>query len=191
MEGTKEMRVIDVGCGPGVWVEKLNQVDDISAIGIDIDRSIPDKPWLHRVDVLSDKFDKYVDYDIALCFEVVEHLDPETSELFIKKLCRTAPEIYFSAAVPGQVGLGHINCQPKEYWENIFNKNNYIYDPETTEEFREFIMSKVWIDWMEKNVMVFKNYGSMYYDTIVEEEQDAAVHMAAYFEDKNGKSKRK
>ena len=174
-------RIIDVGCGPGIWVDALNQMAHIEAIGIDTDRFLPDKDYLHRVDIFSEEFDKYNNFDIAICFEVAEHIPEKKADEFITKLCQTAPIIYFTAAQPDQGGWGHINEQPPSYWENKFNENNYILDPEETQKIKDYLSKGIYMGWMMNNIQVFKNYGSMYYDTISNEEIEPARHLALYF----------
>jgi hypothetical protein len=34
--------------------------------------------------------------------------------------------VVFSAAVVGQEGIGHINCQPHEYWHGKFEERGYV-----------------------------------------------------------------
>jgi hypothetical protein len=60
-------------------------------------------------------------FDLAICVEVGEHLPQAHSEQFVRTLCRAAPVVLFSAAVPGQGGTGHINEQWPEYWARLFH----------------------------------------------------------------------
>ena len=51
-------------------------------------------------------------FDLAVSVEVAEHLPPQRSEWFVEDLCRLAPVVLFSAAVPGQGDpkyTGHLN----------------------------------------------------------------------------------
>lgn len=64
-------------------------------------------------------------YDLALCLEVAEHLDPLAAEPLVKSLCALAPFIAFSAAVPGQGGHGHLNEQWPGYWVTLFAACGY------------------------------------------------------------------
>lgn len=58
-------------------------------------------------------------YDVALCLEVAEHLPAELGDRLVTYLA-DAPTVVFTAAPPGQGGTGHINEQPKTYWETRF-----------------------------------------------------------------------
>ena len=61
-------------------------------------------------------------FDLAISLEVAEHLKSSSSEDFVQSLTTLAPMILFSAAIPHQGGLHHINEQWLEYWGDLFNK---------------------------------------------------------------------
>jgi hypothetical protein len=65
-------------------------------------------------------------FDLAVCLEVAEHLPPERAAGFIEDLTRLAPVIAFSAAVPGQGGVRHLNEQWPEYWAALFGQCGYV-----------------------------------------------------------------
>ena len=58
-------------------------------------------------------------YDVAICLEVVEHLDPIMGPKMIDGLAR-ARRVLFSGATPGQPGVDHVNCRPHDYWHGLF-----------------------------------------------------------------------
>lgn len=175
------MKILDVGCGPGIYVDELNKHKKLSATGVDIDPHLPKKDTLHRIDIFSSNFSEYTGYDVSLCFEVGEHLPKDKAAEFVRRVCQTAPVIYFSAAQPQQDGYGHINLQPLEYWIALFNRCNYILDETETHKFKKFLTEGDHMGWMRNNTLVFKNYGSMYFEQIREEELPAATRVAEYF----------
>lgn len=70
-------------------------------------------------------------YDCAISIEVGEHLDGSKSDMFCENISRSLDNggiLIFSAAQPNQGGSGHINCQEKQFWIDIFSelgfKNN-------------------------------------------------------------------
>ena len=68
-------------------------------------------------------------YDCSVSIEVAEHIPKEFSESLVKNLIKLSKGfILFTAAKPGQGGTGHINCQKKEFWINLFEKNGYVYN---------------------------------------------------------------
>lgn len=70
--------------------------------------------------------------DLAWCREVAEHIPGEYSETLVSNLVRNCRVCYFTAAPPGQVGSGHINCQPLAYWRNLFSTHGFEVDEELT-----------------------------------------------------------
>jgi hypothetical protein len=67
---------------------------------------------------------------LAVSLEVGEHLPAASANVFIESLCRAAPVVLFSAAIPGQGGTHHINEQWPEYWRQLFAKQNFrMFDP--------------------------------------------------------------
>lgn len=103
--GIKDILGID-----GPWIAKENLlIPEANFIGIDIS-----KPFL-----LNRKF------DLVLCLEVAEHLPRECAITLIENLTHLGDIILFSAAVPLQNGIGHLNEQWPAYWRKIFNMKNY------------------------------------------------------------------
>lgn len=172
------MRILDVGCGPGVYVDALRAAG-FTVDGIDPDSSCP----LERVSVFDHEFNNYCGYDVCLCLEVAEHINPELADLFVQKLVRTAPTIIFSAALPGQGGHGHINCQPREYWAHKFGCCNYVYDAEATNRLCDFMRSGYHMGWFVNNVQIFRQYGAVCYAQIIKEETPQAQRLAAYLKE--------
>ena len=175
MNTNKLPRVIDVGCGPGIYVEALRNAG-MDAIGVDPDPSCP----YDRVNVFSPDFDKYTGYDLCVCLEVAEHIDEEFAEKFVQQLVKTAPAILFSAALPGQGGHGHINCQPKEYWAHNFARQNYVLDEDAVTRLTGFMRTGYHMGWFVNNVQVFRQYGAVCFERIRQEEMPQAVRLADY-----------
>lgn len=169
-------RILDVGCGPGIYVTALRAAG-FEADGVDPD---PRNPY-DRVSVFDPVFsEKYSGYDLCLCLEVAEHLPESLADTLVARLVETAPTILFSAAVPGQGGHGHINCQPKEYWEHKFVSHNYVLDPELTTHFVDFLRTGYHLGWLANNAQIFRQYGAVYYDQIIAEETPQAQRIAEY-----------
>lgn len=173
------IKIFDVGCGPGVYVNAFREAGLI-AEGVDLDPRCP----YHRLDIFSREFDDLValggPYDLCLCLEVAEHLPETRADEFVSKLVKVSDTVLFSAAPPGQGGHGHINCQPKSYWEEKFATHNYVVDAEGTSRIVDFMRSGYHMGWFANNAILFKNYGSVYYETIISEETPQAVRLAEY-----------
>ena len=178
-------KILDVGCGPGIYVNALQKMG-FPADGIDPD---PKSPY-EKIDVFSDNFLSFLasrcfpensfPYDICLCLEVAEHLPADKADLFTQRLVQVAPTIIFSAAMPGQGGHGHINCQPKEYWEEKFARLNYVQDFSATDRLVRHMLNGYHMGWFVNNVQIFKNYGSVCFEQITAEETPQAERLAEY-----------
>lgn len=175
MNSGKPLRVLDVGCGPGIYVEALQRAG-MDATGIDPD---PNSPY-EKVSIFSPEFAKYTNYDLCICLEVAEHIDEALADEFVQQLVKTAPTILFSAALPGQGGHGHINCQPKEYWAHKFARQNYVLDTDAVTRLTNFMRDGYHMGWFINNVQVFRQYGAVCFDRIRQEETPQAERLATY-----------
>lgn len=114
--------VVDVGCGPGAWLSVFAEAG-VECLGIDGASILPalQIPRERFVPMdLSHLEDDGRRFDAALCLEVAEHLSENCGEGLVQFLCHKAPIVLFSAAIPGQIGDGHINAQWQEYWRKQF-----------------------------------------------------------------------
>lgn len=119
-----EGSVIDVGCGEGWWGITFEQ-HGFTAKGCD-------GPWVEQP-VISDFTVRNLETDslnmgtadVAVCLEVAEHLTEERAKVLIGELCEAADFVLFSAAIPGQTGAGHINCQWQSYWGDLFEAQGF------------------------------------------------------------------
>lgn len=64
-------------------------------------------------------------WGLAVCLEVAEHLTEASGRRLVELLCKLSPVVLFSAAIPGQGGLGHINEQWPDYWVDRFHEHGY------------------------------------------------------------------
>jgi SAM-dependent methyltransferase len=149
--------VVDVGCGRGVWlaafrdhgVVKFQGVD-----GIEPDLFLLDKKYLQsrNLETLENLDDKY---DLAVCLEVAEHLPRDRADQLVRALTDAAPVVLFSAAVPGQGGLCHLNEQWPDYWEKLFANRGF----NLVDLIRPLIRDDRCIDWWyRQNIVMFASY---------------------------------
>jgi SAM-dependent methyltransferase len=138
--GHPGMKVIDVGCGPGIYllpfIERGAKVLGIDAC-LDGGKVLPEGCF-QRVD-LRFPFVPEEKFNLAICLEVGEHLERHWSERLVDTLSDCADIIVFSAAVPGQGGTYHVNEQPHEFWLEMFKeRHNFVVHP-LQDEMREFL----------------------------------------------------
>jgi glycosyltransferase involved in cell wall biosynthesis/2-polyprenyl-3-methyl-5-hydroxy-6-metoxy-1,4-benzoquinol methylase len=146
-------KVIDLGCGPGVFVNAL-RAQGIEAVGFDIDERVKGKPHLYQINLLN-----LVDpSDIILCLEVAEHIPENKADDLVSSVVRNLKDpgtLFWSAAVPGQSGHGHINCQPKEYWQTKFEAKGLIRQIGIEQAVIEKVQQQPHLGWFTQNLMVF------------------------------------
>jgi SAM-dependent methyltransferase len=122
--------LLDVGCGRGTWIRAAMDrgLTDVYGVdGVDIPRDQLFFPYERfRKLNLTSVWDLRRKFDVVLCLEVAEHIDPSHSELFIRNLLNHGDTVFFSAACPNQAGQHHVNCQWPVYWQSIFNANGYV-----------------------------------------------------------------
>lgn len=121
--------VLDVGCGSGIWLSVFRQHGITSLHGLDgdyIDRNSLEIPASSfQCADLNLPFE-VVPADLAICIEVGEHLGADAAERLIGSLTQAAPAVFFSAAIPGQGGMGHINEQWPSHWKTKFEARGFI-----------------------------------------------------------------
>ncbi len=125
--------VLDVGCGVGAWLSvwKRNGCEVTGLDGEYVEKSmlLIDREEFHSQD-LAKPFDLGRRFDLCQSLEVAEHIPAAAAAQFVKSLCGSSNIVLFSAAPPGQGGENHINEQPYEYWQALFERNDYqMYDP--------------------------------------------------------------
>jgi len=107
----------DLGAGSGVYVEEL-RAWGIAAQGYDIADPQP-RPDLVITQSMLEVRDPA---DVVLCMEVAEHIPQDQSSAVVAAVwhnTRPGGWVIWSAARPGQGGVGHINCQEPQYWRDL------------------------------------------------------------------------
>jgi len=145
-------RVADIGCGTGTFLVASGASYQF---GIEGDWVKPD--MLDAPDIVFESRDLEQRFagpqvDLVLSLEVAEHLSPERAESFVADLVAMAPAVLFSAAIPGQGGVGHLNEQWPSYWATHFAAHGRKpYD---------VLRDKIWTDeavpaWYRQNAILF------------------------------------
>ena len=159
--------MLDVGCGNGDLVLRSRQLG-IEAYGIDqlVNEDYYDHGWFVKHD-LRQVFSlassgKPSTVDLVLCWEVAEHLSQEYHEM----LCNTCAMhlhrgnkayLVFTAAHPGQGGMGHIGEHPATYWRDMFHDRGLNYMSDISRNVALLwsnLGTSLW--WLAANVQVFE-----------------------------------
>jgi len=122
--------VVDLGCGTGTWLSAAGGLGATRLVGYEGDwvrREMLDNSSieLRNVDLSRPIRSDAERFDLAMCLEVAEHLPPERADGVIEELCTLSDTVLFGAAVPGQRGVGHINEQWQDYWQEKFANQGY------------------------------------------------------------------
>jgi SAM-dependent methyltransferase len=125
----KPRSLLDVGCGLGTWLNAalefgIPDVFGVDGVGIARDKLLVPEVFFRQHD-LTKPWSLGRRFDVVLCLEVGEHLEEEYAAMLVDSLVGHSDLIYFSAAVPGQPGQHHVNCQWPGYWQNLFNKRGF------------------------------------------------------------------
>jgi len=148
--------VIDFGCGRGMWLQPFLAAGRSDILGIDgayvgaDTLVIPSDHFLARD--ITQSVDLERRFDLAVCLEVGEHLPPAASGTLVDNLVRHSPLVLFSAAVPGQGGVDHINEQPLDFWRGLFGERGFLaFDP-----FRPRLRGRADVEpWYRFNVLLY------------------------------------
>lgn len=116
---------IELGGGYGFcskWMQE-HGVDCVNVDGLEenIANSVVENKILH--DLTLGKLN-HEQVDLVVCIEVVEHID----KLYIDNLMSSlslGKYVLMTHARPNQQGYHHVNCQPSEYWIDLFDKYGY------------------------------------------------------------------
>jgi 2-polyprenyl-3-methyl-5-hydroxy-6-metoxy-1,4-benzoquinol methylase len=95
-------------------------------------------------------------FDLVYCFEVAEHVPQALGAHLVKFLSGLGRLTVFSAAQPGQGGIGHINEQPIEYWVKAFAAQGFRLDEAETAKLRGRFRKSETSDWFYNNTCVFR-----------------------------------
>lgn len=147
---------VDVGCGVGTWLSVLKEKAAKEILGVDggwvnQDLLVIPSDCFRQVD-LTQKSSFPRRYDLAISLEVAEHLPPTCANEFVAMLTELSDYVLFSAAIPGQGGVNHINEQWHEYWVKLFASHGY--------DVHDLIRSRIWDDseipfWYRQNIFLF------------------------------------
>jgi len=124
----------DLGCGLGCDVAMM-QAAGLDVFGLDGSEALRehllyDGPYL--VADLREPLELFSPVDLIWCREVAEHLPRQFSERLVANIVANCRVCYFTAAPPGQVGSGHINCRPRQFWVELFDLYGFTVDEELT-----------------------------------------------------------
>lgn len=158
MELVAPSSVVDVGCGLASWLAAFARVGVPRVLGVDgpwVDKSalrIPPDRFLAAD--LTQPLQLDEEFDLVVSLEVGEHLPAGAADTFIDSLVALGPVVLFSAAVPGQGGVLHVNEQWPDYWVGRFADRGFS----VVDCIRPLIWSDERVEfWYAQNTLIFAN----------------------------------
>ena len=99
----------------------------------------------------ADSLKREVRFDLVFTIEVAEHIPRDRHPKVVDFLTsQTAKYLVFSAAQPGQKGVGHIAERTADEWQAEFESRGLLYMPNTTRALRGASSASMY-DWNHRN----------------------------------------
>lgn len=149
--------ILDFGCGPGAYLRYLTDIGHSACVGIE---GTDMKEDFEYVDIFV--HDLTIEFDITkrghvICLEVAEHIPEQYTDKLIKNIVKHVKKNHFlimSWAVPGQGGLGHVNCQSNEWVIERMYKEGFIHEPQLSSNARSVVESH--LAYFKNTILIFR-----------------------------------
>jgi cyclopropane fatty-acyl-phospholipid synthase-like methyltransferase len=151
---------VDIGCGTGALLEALRS-RSVQVTGLEYSTAALEHCHQRGLNVRGFDIARHRlpaelrRLDLAISFEVAEHLPARLANRFVKLLSTASDTVVMSAATPGQGGTNHLNEQPHEYWIRKMLWQGFRLDRDLSLRWRNEWRGKT-ADWYHSNVMVFR-----------------------------------
>jgi SAM-dependent methyltransferase len=144
--------ILDLGCGDGSYTHKLRS-DGLKVVAVDGNPNTQDiTKGAGVVANFCNPLWLGLQFDWVLSLEVGEHVPKEYEKNLLDIVSRHSRNgVVLSWAVPGQMGLGHVNCQTNEHIIREMDNRGFRYDLETSLELRKDV--SWW--WFMDTIMAF------------------------------------
>ena len=149
---------LDFGCSSGIYLRAIKQrLPDIYSAGFEfsedaITRSVCGD--IYQTDLtLPVRMEKRKE-TLGICLEVLEHISDEHWRPVLENITKLSDVILFSAAVPVQGGVGHINCRPKIDWIRRFHSLGWVVDYDQTRSIINYMKSGYHMGWFANNAFI-------------------------------------
>ena len=146
----------DVGCANGFLLSEFVAADKRCA-GIELSPAVREvlPPDLQPLVEVGDFSAAQGEWDLVCCMEVAEHIPPNRSRDLVAAVTGLARSwIYFTAALPGQTGRGHVNCRPHEEWLAWFDEAGWQPHDDLTRQLRQVLEGLDSTPWLRGNSFI-------------------------------------
>lgn len=150
----KDKKVIDLGCGNAFYISELEK-EGFDCIGVEgsalnnfLSKNVVIEDLTNPIHLLVT--------GCVISLEVGEHLPEWAEQTFLNTVCCHCNDtLVLSWALPGQPGIGHINCKPQEYIKEQVEKRGFIFDAYTTNQIRDNHIDDN-TDWFRRTILIFQ-----------------------------------
>ncbi len=150
---TKDITIKDLGCGHNYYAGVLNTLG-YNAIGFDL-IDINKSEYFIKADLCLDSIYSFQKTNI-ISLEVGEHIPYNYCFSYLDNIKNAAcgGDIILSWAVPGQLGIGHINCQTNQWVIDQMKQRGYELNHDKTIFLRDNVID-CHCDWFRNTLMYF------------------------------------
>jgi len=121
--------VVDLGGGGGALLKAFSDIGSKKVRCFDHPSIKPEDLLISNEDFVPWDMSKSIpepfSCDLAISTEFAEHVPQNMSDSVVDFLTQSSDIVLFSAAIPNQGGLEHINEQRPAFWKNLFEKRQY------------------------------------------------------------------
>lgn len=153
---------IDFGCSTGLYLREVQlKLPNISTVGFEFSQEAVNAALcknIYKTDLTEEVQIIKTPNTLGLCLEVLEHIEDHHWKQVLQNMATSCDRIIFSAAVPGQGGVGHINCRPKIDWIKRFHSLGWVVDLDATKHLIWFMEQGYRMGWFVNNVVIFTPY---------------------------------
>lgn len=150
----KDTTVLDLGCGNAFYCAELAKAG-FKCLGVEGNKL---NNFLHNNIQIHDLTKPVIfhgGYENVLSLEVGEHMPKEAEQTFLDNVCFACNKnLVLSWALPGQPGIGHINCQPHDYIIDQVVKRGFRFLAGNTHSARKHVDKNC--DWFERTLLLFR-----------------------------------
>ena len=149
-------KFLDIGCGPGMHVRVMDSLG-IESLGIELDKRASHP--LIKNESLLEMNGRYT-ADLVMSLEVGEHLDASLADTMVRQVYESIEPggtlVWTSAQMCQVGGIGHVNCQPKEYWIEKFVAQGLVRDETLENVIKDEMLQGYHMGWFILNLIVFR-----------------------------------
>ena len=145
--------VYDLGCGNGSYLARLAERGVTNLLGYE---AYPPKPRRFPLVVQQDLTHPFSvpDPGHVICIEVGEHVPVAHEATFLDNIRGACDgKLILSWALPGQNGLGHVNCLSNEDVIDRLAQHGFTFLPDATRSVREVSFGDAW--YLQNTIMIF------------------------------------